>query len=204
MTLVSQIKVIVRVAIHNFTISKGNVSQFCLNTTLRSILDYHAPAIIQFSKLHKPNPWYTPALQSLKSARRRRERIYSSSHSVSVYKTLNTATNKYHQLVACAKMNFNAKLIQSSIPNPRLLWNNMNYLLYCSRTTTLPSTTPNHHSLNPLLPSFGIKYLVFVSKSRQTLHPLHLILTLRTIPQSSHLFLLQVFMKFPNPSCLSK
>ena len=92
------------------------------DSTLRSILDKHAPLITKFSKPRKPNPWYTPALLALKSARRHLERKYISTHSVQDYKILRTATNQYHKLIAHAKRQFNAQLIQSSIPNPRLFW----------------------------------------------------------------------------------
>ena len=134
-------------------------------TTLCSILDKHAPVITKFSKLHKPNPWYTPALQALKSARHHLECIDSSSYSISDYKTLRTATNKYHKLIACAKRNFNAKLIKSSITNPRMLLNNINLLLHYNRTTTLPSTTPKPSLAKSFATFFRIKYLVLVSKS---------------------------------------
>ena len=64
----------------------------------------------------KPNPWYTPALLALKSARRHLERKYISTDSVQDYTILRTATNRYHRLIAHAKRKFNAQLIQSSIP----------------------------------------------------------------------------------------
>ena len=56
------------------------------------------------------------ALLSLKSARRHLERKYISTHSVQDYKILRTATNQYHRLIAYAKRQLNAQLIQSSIP----------------------------------------------------------------------------------------
>ena len=93
-------------------------------------------------------------------------------------------------------MNFNTKLIQSSIPIPRLLWNNINS--YSTATALLHCSAQhlNHLSPNPLL-LFWIKYLVFISKSPQTLHPLLRTLTLLAIPQPSHVSLLKVLMQFP-------
>ena len=105
------------------------------DSTLRSILGKNAPLITKLSKPHKPNPWYTPALLALKSARRHLELKYIFTHSVSDYKILRTATNQYHKLIARAKRQFNAQLIQSSIPNPRLLWININSLLHRKHTT---------------------------------------------------------------------
>ena len=112
------------------------------DSTPRSILDKHAPLITKLSEPRKPNPWCTPALLALKSARGHLERKYISTHSVLDYKILRTATNQYHKLIARAKRQFNAQFIQSSIPNPRLLWKNINSLLHRKHTTTLPSSTP--------------------------------------------------------------
>ena len=83
------------------------------DSTLRSTLDKHAPLITKLSKPRKPNPWCTPALLTLKSSRRHLERKYISTHSVQDYKILT--------LIAHAKRQFNAQLIQSSISNRRLL-----------------------------------------------------------------------------------
>ena len=91
------------------------------DSTLRSILNKHALFITKISKPRKPNPSYTPALLVLKSARRHLERKYISTHYVQDYKIQRTATNQYRKLIAHAKRQFNAQLIQSSIPNPRLL-----------------------------------------------------------------------------------
>ena len=86
------------------------------DSTLRSILDKHASLITKLSKPRKHNSWYTPALLALKTARRHLERKYIAIHSVSDYKIICTATNQYHKLIAHAKRQFNAQLIQSSIP----------------------------------------------------------------------------------------
>ena len=93
------------------------------NSTLRSILVKHALLITKLSKPRKPNPWYTPALLTLKSAHRHLERKYISTHSASDYKIICTATNLYHKLIARAKIQLNAQLIQSLISNPHLLLN---------------------------------------------------------------------------------
>ena len=90
------------------------------DSTQRLILDKHAPLVTKFLKPLKPNPWYTPALFALKSARRHLERKYISINSVQDYTILRTAANQYHRLIAHAKRKLNAQLIQSSIPNPRL------------------------------------------------------------------------------------
>ena len=78
------------------------------DSTLRSILDKNAPLITKLSKLRKPNPCYTPALLALKSARRHLERNCISTHYVSDYKILHTATNQYHKLIARDKGQFNS------------------------------------------------------------------------------------------------
>ena len=135
----------------------------------------------KFLKPRKPNPWYTPALLALKSARRHLERKYISTHSVQDYKILRTTTNQYHRLIAHAKRKFNAQLIQSSIPNPRRLWKNINSLLHCKHTISLPSSTPRPSLAESFASFFPIKFPLFVSNFHLTLHPCHLI----PIPSSS-------------------
>ena len=131
------------------------------DSTLRSTLDKPAPLITKLSKPRKPNPWYTPALLAVKSARRHLERKYISTHSDSDYKILSTSTNQYHKLIAHAKRQFNAQLIQSSIPNPRLLWKNTNSLLHRKHTTSLPSSPPK--------PSLAESFASFFSDKVSTL-----------------------------------
>ena len=48
----------------------------CYNSTLTNLLDKHAPLISKITRTKPPQPWFTPTLNKLKSAKRRLERTY--------------------------------------------------------------------------------------------------------------------------------
>ena len=91
-------------------------------TTLRSLLDHHAPLLTKtnISSRTAPTPWITTEILSLKSVRRRLERTYIASHSIFDLKLLRSATNRYHKFIASAKKSFYASLVQSSSKHPAL------------------------------------------------------------------------------------
>ena len=109
------------------------------NSTLSSILDKHAPLITKQFTSRKSNPWITPAILALKSARRKMERIYNSTRSLLDKQILNTATNHYNKVIASAKKCYHSNLVQSSASNPRELWKTINTLLHRNKTSPLPS-----------------------------------------------------------------
>ena len=144
----------------------------------------------------------------LKSARRHLERKYISTHSVEDYKILRTATNQYHRLIAHAKRKFYAQLIQSSIPNPRLLWKNINSLLH-RLTTSSYYIVLLHRLLHRLTTSsYYMSYYIvlttsyyIVSNFHLTLHQCHLIPTPLFLLKYYHHLLLHLSTKSLN-SCM--
>ena len=68
----------------------------CYNSTLTNLLNKHAPLKSKTIRSKPPKPWFTPALNKLKSAKRRLERAWSKSHSSEDLKLLRSATNHYH------------------------------------------------------------------------------------------------------------
>ena len=93
-------------------------------TTLRSLLDRHAPLITKSNKSSRTtlSPWITSEIIKLKPSRRRLEHTYISSHSLLDYKILRTATNHYHRAISAAKKAYFSSRILSSLSNPRTLW----------------------------------------------------------------------------------
>ena len=110
------------------------------NTTLSSLLDKHAPLKSKTIRAKAPNPWFTPALAKLKSAKRHLERIWLRTRSLQDLQTLRTATNAYHSSILNAKRLFNSSLISASSSNPRKLWNSINKLLHRKPMSQLPSS----------------------------------------------------------------
>lgn len=98
----------------------------CYNSTLTNLLDKHAPLISKIIRSKPSQPWFTPALNKLKSAKRHLEQAWSESHSSDDLKLLRSATNHYHAAVIKAKRNFNLSLISSQVTNPRQLCKTVN------------------------------------------------------------------------------
>ena len=130
--------------------------------TLRSLIDHHAPPQqTNKSSCTTPTPWITTEIFSLKSSRRRLERIYIASHSIFYLKFLRSATNRYHKFIAAAKKSFYASLFQSSSSNPRTLWKTSNSnILHRTANRSLPTSS----SLAALPQLFAIYFSDKISK----------------------------------------
>ena len=123
----------------------------CYNLTLSNILNKHAPLKSKLLRPKPSNPWFTPALQKLKSARRHLEKIWSRSHSTFDLKLLRSATNHYHTSIIKAKKLYNSTLLISNLTNPKKLWNTINKLLHRIAKPSFPSS----FNLNSLPKSFA-------------------------------------------------
>ena len=71
----------------------------CYNSTLTNLLDKHAPLLTKIICSKPSQPWFTPALNKLKSSKRRLERAWFKSHSSDDLKLLRSAANHYHAAV---------------------------------------------------------------------------------------------------------
>ena len=112
----------------------------CYNTTLSLLLDKHAPLKSKTVSQKPNNPWYTPALHSLKSACRRLHRIWASSHSAIDLTNLRSATNHYHASILKSKRSYYKSLISSSKSDSKKLWCTINNLLLRRSDPVLPSS----------------------------------------------------------------
>ena len=148
----------------------------CYNSTLSSILNKHAPVKTKILRLKPTNPWFTPALNKLKRARRHLERIWSRSHSSHDLIRLRSATNHYHAAIIKAKRDYNSKLISSATTNSRKLWTTVNNFLHRKSSPVLPS----YHCLKSLSHSFA----TFFSDK---IHKLHTNLLLKANYSSPHI-----------------
>ena len=148
----------------------------CYNSTLSNLLNKHAPLKSKIIRSKPSNPWFTSALNKLKSAKRRLERAWSKSHSLDDLKLLRSATNHYNAAVIKAKRDFNTSLISSHVTNPRQLWKTVNKLLH----RTLPQVLPSSESLSSLSQSFA----TFFSDK---IHKLHTNLLLNYTHSSPHI-----------------
>ncbi len=111
-------------------------------STLTRLLDTHAPLISKPSCSRPSNPWFTPYLHQLKTARRRLERVWKHKPSPFNLSRLRQVTNLYHRSIINAKKLYHSSLIQASISQPRKLWQTVNTILHRKPPTILPTTTP--------------------------------------------------------------
>jgi len=109
------------------------------NNTFSAHHDKHAPLKTKTIRTKTFNPWFTPALSKLKSARRHLEKVWLWTRSLQDLQPLRTATNAYHSSLIHAKRLFNSLLISSS-SNLRKLWNTINKLLHRKPISQLPSS----------------------------------------------------------------
>ena len=112
----------------------------CYNLTLSNILNKHAPLKSKLLRAKPSNPWFTPALQKLKSTRRHLEKIWSCSHSTFDLKLLRSATNHYRTSIIKAKKLYNSTLLSSNLTYPKKLWNTINKLLHRIAKPSFPSS----------------------------------------------------------------
>ena len=113
------------------------------NSTLSFIFNKHAPLKTKIVKSKNSQPWFTPALSKLKSARRHLERLWSRTHSSVDLQRLRSTTNHYHAAIIRAKKLYNSTLISSNISEPRKLWNSVNKILHRKSASQFPNSIPS-------------------------------------------------------------
>jgi hypothetical protein len=138
------------------------------DSTLRSILNKHAPLVTKFLPSRPPNYWFNPILNSTKSYRRFLEKEchkpQSPLESNLCHKLLQSVTNRYHRMVIAAKKLYFSDLVQSNSSNPRRLWQTVNSLLHRNQSHPLPSSSPNSS------PSLAQTFANFFSDKITKLH----------------------------------
>lgn len=91
----------------------GNLVE-CYNTTLRNLLDQHAPLITK-TRCHPPNPWYTPALRSFKILCRKAERAWLKSKNNIDWNHYRKILSDYHTKITTEKQEYNSNKISHSM-----------------------------------------------------------------------------------------
>jgi len=112
------------------------------DSTLTRLLDKHAPLISKPIQSRPSNPWFTPYLHHLKTARRRLEKAWKHSANSFNLSRLRLVTNLYHRSIINAKKLYNASLIGANKSQPRKLWQAVNNILHRKPPSILPTTIP--------------------------------------------------------------
>ena len=112
---------------------------FEYNTTLKSLLDRHAPLKTKTITLRPTALWYTEELRSEKKKRRALERRWRSSKLESDYSRFKEQCLRVKALIKKTKVDYYSGIILGSSSNPRTLFNTVNKLLYKGVPAEYPS-----------------------------------------------------------------
>ena len=112
---------------------------FEYNTTLKSLLDRHAPLKTKTITLRPTALWYTEELRSEKKKRRAFERRWRSSKLESDYSRFKEQCLGVNALIKKTKVDYYSGIIKESSNNPRTLFNTVNKLLYKGVPAEYPS-----------------------------------------------------------------
>ena len=112
---------------------------FEYNTTLKSLLDRHAPLKTKTITLRPTALWYTEELRSEKKKRRAFERRWRSSKLESDYSRFKEQCLRVNALIKKTKVDYYSGIIKESSNNPRTLFNTVNKLLYKGVPAEYPS-----------------------------------------------------------------
>jgi hypothetical protein len=140
------------------------------HTTMKDLLDKHAPLLSKQVKSTETNPWFTTELDQLKHNRRKLEKIWKRTHSQTDLLNLRAATTTYHKAIVHAKQSYYANLIDSNASTPRRLWTTINTLLHRNNVTKLP-TEQSPSTLSESFATFFSDKIASLHKSSSQLCP---------------------------------
>ena len=109
------------------------------NTTLKSLLDKHAPLKTKTITLRPTALWYTEEIRSEKKKRRALERRWRSSKRESDYSRFKEQCLRVNALIKRTKIDYCSGIILESSNNPRTLFNTVNKLLHKRVPAEYPS-----------------------------------------------------------------
>ena len=113
------------------------VDQF--NSSLRSIIDNHAP-IVQRSVTLRPNAtWFTEEIKAAKTKRRKLERRWRAHNTEANHHLYTEHCRVVNDLIRCAKENHFAAIIESNQGDQKILFQAVNNLLYRKPIIRYPS-----------------------------------------------------------------
>ena len=131
------------------------------NTTLKSLLDSHAPLKTKTITLRPTALWYTEELRSEKKKRSDLERRWRSSKRECDYSRFTEQCLRVNALIKKTKVDYYSGIIQESSNNPRTLFSTVNKLLHKGVPAEYPSGSASDGDLaNKFIDFFGEKITV--------------------------------------------
>ena len=128
-----------------------------LSSTLKSILDIHAP-IKSKTVVQRPHtPWINPEILQAKRERSRLERCWRRWKSPFDRMKFRAQCNSVRSLISKAKSSFLSNLVTESSDNPRTLWKTLNTILHRNPSNSLPESPDASSLANTFLDFFKDK-----------------------------------------------
>ena len=127
------------------------------SSTLRSILDIHAPIKTKTVVQRPHTPWINPEILQAKRERSRLERCWRRWKSPFDRKKFRAQCNSVRSLISKAKSSFLSNLVTESSTNPRTLWKTLNTILHRNPSNSLPESPDTSSLANTFLDFFKDK-----------------------------------------------
>ncbi|XP_068738966.1 uncharacterized protein [Montipora capricornis] len=139
------------------------------NTTLKSLLDSHAPLKTKTITLRPTALWYTEELRSEKKKRSALEWRWRSSKRECDYSRFKEQCLRVNALIKKTKVDYYSGIIQESSNNPRTLFSTVNKLLHKGAPVEYPSGSASDGDLaNKFIDFFGDKITVLRNSLNST------------------------------------
>ena len=110
------------------------------SSTLRSILDIHAPIKTKTVVQRPHTPWINPKILQAKRERSRLERCWRRWKSPFDRMKFRAQRNSVRSLISKAKSSFLSNLVTESSANPHTLWKTLNTILHRNPSNSLPES----------------------------------------------------------------
>ena len=133
------------------------------HTVLTDLVNHHAPIKTKSVPTRPPDPWISDDILKAKHNRRRLERTWCRTRSVT---NRLSASHQYNRLISESKNDWYTKLVKENKNNPRKLWSSINRILHRKESSTLPDCSDNFKLSN----SFGKFFSEKISKIRTVLN----------------------------------
>ena len=127
------------------------------SSTLRSILDIHAPIKTKTVVQRPHTPWINPEILQAKRERSRLERCWRRWKSPFDRMKFRAQCNSVRSLISKAKSSFLSNLVTESSANPRTLWKTLNTILHRNPSNSLPESPDASSLANTFLDFFKDK-----------------------------------------------
>ncbi|KAK6177921.1 hypothetical protein SNE40_012787 [Patella caerulea] len=140
------------------------------NSTLKELLDKHAPVTFKHMRAKSVNPWYCNEIMQAKIERRTAERKWRLTKLEVHRQIYNTARNKVNFIIRKVKSSYHNDFIQSNSNNPKIMFSAMFSLLGRNVDSLLPTTSSDQQLVESFSDFFLSTKLLASEMVLETIH----------------------------------